>query len=60
MKLYSYVLNPIAINATVFENVNQDRFMGIISGVSSNGQLEILLEDDTTKQFGLKEITMIY
>ena len=45
---------------TVFENVNQDRFMGIISGVSSNGQLEILLEDDTTKQFGLKEITMIY
>ena len=45
---------------TVFENINQDRFMGIINGVNRNGQLKVLLEDDTTKMFGLKEIMMIY
>ena len=45
---------------TVFESKNQHRFMGIISGVDRNGQLKVLLEDETTKLFGLKEIMMIY
>ena len=45
---------------TLFEDTNQQRFMGIINGVTRNGQLEILLEDDSVKCFGVKEITMIY
>ncbi|MFY0481018.1 biotin--[acetyl-CoA-carboxylase] ligase [Flavobacterium sp. PLA-1-15] len=43
-----------------FESVNQERFMGIIQGVSKIGQLELLLEDDTVKTYGIKEIQMLY
>ena len=45
---------------TLFEDANQERFMGIIQKVNSNGKLEVMLEDDQVKQFGIKEITMIY
>ena len=45
---------------TLFEDANQQRFMGIINGVTRNGQLEILLEDDSMKSFEVKEIMMIY
>ncbi|WP_300567088.1 biotin--[acetyl-CoA-carboxylase] ligase [Flavobacterium sp.] len=45
---------------TVFEDDNQERFMGIIQKVNSNGKLEVLFEDDSTKEFGIKEITMMY
>ena len=45
---------------TVFENQNQNRFMGIINRVNRNGTLEVLLEDDSIKHFDLKEIKMIY
>jgi BirA family transcriptional regulator, biotin operon repressor / biotin---[acetyl-CoA-carboxylase] ligase len=45
---------------TLFENDNQQRFMGIITGVTQNGKLKILLEDDGEKEFGIKEILMIY
>jgi BirA family biotin operon repressor/biotin-[acetyl-CoA-carboxylase] ligase len=31
--------------------------MGIITGVSSLGNLQIQLEDDTIREFGLKEIS---
>jgi len=44
----------------VFENSNQEKFMGIIQAVNRNGQLEVMLEDDSIKTFGLKEITMHY
>ena len=43
-----------------FENVEKQRFMGIIQGVSRIGQLELLLEDDTIKTYGIKEIQMLY
>lgn len=45
---------------TVFEDENAFKFMGLIQGVNPNGKLEILLEDDSIKQFGIKEVTMIY
>ena len=43
-----------------FEDQNQQNFMGIIQGVSSNGKLEILLEDDSVSEFDIKEIQMLY
>ncbi|MDR6968421.1 BirA family biotin operon repressor/biotin-[acetyl-CoA-carboxylase] ligase [Flavobacterium arsenatis] len=43
-----------------FENASEKRFMGIIQGVSKIGQLELLLEDDTVKTYGIKEIQMLY
>lgn len=36
------------------------RFMGIIRGVSTNGKLEVMLEDDTVQSFDIKEIKLLY
>ncbi|MFT7352876.1 MAG: BirA family biotin operon repressor/biotin-[acetyl-CoA-carboxylase] ligase [Flavobacterium sp.] len=44
----------------VFEDVNKDKFMGIIIGVSSNGLLQIQREDDSILEFGIKEVKMLY
>ena len=43
-----------------FEDQNKQNFMGIIQGVSSNGKLKILLEDDSIAEFDIKEIQMLY
>ena len=43
-----------------FLNQNKQTFMGIIQGVSADGKLQILLEDDTVSEFELKEIQMLY
>ncbi|MBY0485730.1 MAG: biotin--[acetyl-CoA-carboxylase] ligase [Flavobacteriaceae bacterium] len=43
-----------------FEDSDKNRFMGIIQGVSSEGMLEVMLEDDTVKTYGIKEIQMLY
>lgn len=43
-----------------FENESGERFMGIIQGVNKNGKLEITLENDLVKQYGIKEIKMLY
>ena len=43
-----------------FEDQNQQKFMGIIQGVSPIGKLEILLEDDSVSEFDIKEIQMLY
>ena len=43
-----------------FEDANQKRFMGIIQGVSNEGMLELLLEDDSIMTYGIKEIQMLY
>ena len=45
---------------TVFEDVNQNKFMGIIQKVNTNGTLKILLENDDVKSFEVKEIIMLY
>lgn len=43
-----------------FEDQKQNRFMGIIKGVSTTGKLEILLEDDSISEFDIKEVQMLY
>ncbi|MEL1244194.1 biotin--[acetyl-CoA-carboxylase] ligase [Flavobacterium sp. DGU11] len=42
-----------------FEKDGQ-RFMGIIKGVSRDGNLEVQLEDNSVASFGLKEVVLLY
>lgn len=44
----------------VFEDGNQNRFMGIIHQVNRLGKIEVVLEDDSIQSFTIKEIKMIY
>ncbi|MFK8059009.1 MAG: biotin--[acetyl-CoA-carboxylase] ligase [Polaribacter sp.] len=44
---------------TMFKNSKDIIFMGIISGISNDGKLQILLEDDTIKEFGIKEVSFL-
>jgi BirA family biotin operon repressor/biotin-[acetyl-CoA-carboxylase] ligase len=43
-----------------FSNQKNERFMGIIQGVSQTGKLEILLENDSLTEFDIREIQMLY
>lgn len=43
-----------------FELPDGDRFMGIIQGVSAQGKIQILLENDAVVQYNIKEIQMLY
>jgi BirA family transcriptional regulator, biotin operon repressor / biotin---[acetyl-CoA-carboxylase] ligase len=43
-----------------FEDHKKNRFMGIVKKVMRDGKLELLLEDNTTKSFAVKEIQMLY
>jgi len=43
-----------------FQDKKEERFMGIIQGVSSIGKLQILLENDTVSEFDIKEIQLLY
>lgn len=55
-----YHCNLYKINVPLaFEDANQHKFMGIIQGVSTNGLLEIKLEDDSIKSFGIKEVQIL-
>lgn len=45
---------------SVFENPDGTKFMGIIKQVLKNGKLQLLLEDDSLKEFELKEISLVY
>lgn len=45
----------------VFEDSKQkNKFMGIIKGVTSQGLIEIVLENDTSIFYDTKEVTMLY
>ncbi|MEO9570443.1 MAG: biotin--[acetyl-CoA-carboxylase] ligase [Polaribacter sp.] len=44
---------------TMFKNSKSEIFMGLISGISNNGKLQIQLQDDTIKEFGIKEISFL-
>ena len=44
---------------SMFKDNNGVLFMGIIKGVSSEGKLQIQLEDDTLKEFGIQEVSFI-
>ena len=46
--------------ASTFKNCDNSTFSGLIQGVSDSGNLQILLEDNITKEFDLKEITLLY
>ncbi|KGO86594.1 biotin--acetyl-CoA-carboxylase ligase [Flavobacterium rivuli WB 3.3-2 = DSM 21788] len=37
-----------------------NKFMGIIRGVTPTGQLEVLLENDTTAHYAIKEVQLLY
>lgn len=43
-----------------FEDRTGNQFMGIIKKVTSEGKLEVLLEDDSLTYYELKEIKMLY
>ncbi len=56
---YENVLFKRNIPAT-FQEPNGPLFMGIIKGITKEGKLRITLEDDTVKEYGLKEIKLHY
>jgi BirA family biotin operon repressor/biotin-[acetyl-CoA-carboxylase] ligase len=43
-----------------FSDQKNQKFMGIIQGVSVIGKLEVLLEDNSVSEYGIKEIEMLY
>ena len=43
-----------------FTNQKEEKFMGIIQGISPIGKLQVLLEDDSVSEFDIKEIHMLY
>ncbi|MFI0491879.1 biotin--[acetyl-CoA-carboxylase] ligase [Flavobacterium sp.] len=43
-----------------FSDPNSQNFMGIIQGVNEIGKLEVLLENDSVSEYGIKEIQMLY
>lgn len=56
-----YLENLFKLNFPMaFEDIEKNRFMAIIKGVSSNGKLQLLLEDDSTNEYDIKEIQMLY
>ena len=44
---------------TMFKDSKDIIFMGMISGISNHGKLQVLLEDDAVKEFGIKEISFL-
>lgn len=45
---------------TVFINNTNQKFMAIVKGVTNNGKLQLLLEDDTINEYDIKEVKMLY
>jgi BirA family biotin operon repressor/biotin-[acetyl-CoA-carboxylase] ligase len=43
-----------------FTNLKEEKFMGIIQGISAIGRLQVLLADDSVAEFDIKEIQMLY
>ena len=43
-----------------FSDMQSNKFMGIIQGVSATGKLKIMLEDDSIPEFDIKEVQMLY
>ena len=43
-----------------FKGMDDKNFMGIIKGVSLAGKLQVLLEDDSVVEYGLKEVQLLY
>jgi BirA family biotin operon repressor/biotin-[acetyl-CoA-carboxylase] ligase len=45
---------------STFKDQKENLFSGYIQGVSKEGNLRVLLEDDIVKEFDLKEIQLLY
>jgi len=45
---------------STFKDPNDNQFSGYIQGVSNNGNLKVLMEDNLVKEFDLKEIQLLY
>lgn len=45
---------------SVFNDINNKPFMGIIKGITETGKLVLLLDDDSIKEYDIKEIKMLY
>lgn len=45
---------------STFQDMEGNLFSGFIKGVSETGNLQVILEDNVTVDFGLKEITLLY
>ena len=45
---------------SAFEDNSGQKFMGIIKQVIANGQLEVMMEDDSLQYFNIKELKMLY
>ena len=43
----------------MFKDSNDIVFMGIIRGISKDGKLQVELEDEIIKEFGIKEISFL-
>jgi BirA family biotin operon repressor/biotin-[acetyl-CoA-carboxylase] ligase len=43
----------------MFKNSQDVLFMGIISGISKEGKLQIALEDKSIQEFGIKEVSFL-
>ncbi len=58
---YDYHKYLFKINSPMpFIDSNKIQFMGIIQGVTNEGKLQVILEDDAVKTFGIKEIQMLF
>jgi len=44
---------------SMFKNTSDEVFMGIITGISNNGKLQIQMEDDEIKEFGIREVSFL-
>ncbi len=44
---------------TMFKNCRNEIFIGIITGISTDGKLQIQLEDTSIKEFGIKEVSFL-
>lgn len=56
-ELYHKYLFCINIPKTFKSHKNNNYFMGIIKGVSENGNLQVQLDDDSVQEFEIKEIS---
>ena len=45
---------------STFKDAEGHMFTGFIKGISNSGKLNVLLEDEITQEFDLKEITLLY
>ncbi|MBE99553.1 biotin--[acetyl-CoA-carboxylase] ligase [Flavobacterium coralii] len=56
----SYLQQLYKKNIPMTFQKNDQKFMGIIKGVSINGNLQVQLEDDTVAEYSLKEVQLLY